>query len=150
MKVNLVFVFPSASSSCFLSSSLLQPDWLLISFGYTFRSEKSQEKQMKGRSLGERRVLYDWNLKRMPNKSCAQTPTGEEEDPPNEAIDKSKTISESDEKERSKNICQRNLILLFFFLLHKKIFFRWAFLLASRRQKKLGIEIKELLFQSMY
>lgn len=66
---------------------------------------------MKGRSPGD-----DWNLERMPNKSCAQTSTGEgEEDPPNEAIDKSKTISESDdEKERSKNICQRNLILLFF------------------------------------
>lgn len=58
---------------------------------------------MKGRSPGEeRRVLYDWNLKRMPNKSCAQTSTGEKEDPPNEAIDKSKTISESDEKESQK------------------------------------------------
>lgn len=81
---------------------------------------------MKGRSPGERRVLYDWNLKRMPNKSCAQTSTGEEEDPPNEAIDKSKTISECDEHERSENrvktsASDEEFNSFVFFLLHKKI-----------------------------
>lgn len=70
----------------------------------------------------------------MPNKSCAQTSTGEEEDPPSEAIDKSKTISERDGKENVKTSA-REFNSFVFFLLHKKYFFVEPFFLLHDVKK---------------